>query len=98
MSDSRLWRHFDWTLLLVVVLLTGYGVTMIYSATRNVEDPQLIGAVTRQIIFAVGGLGVVIGVAVVDYRLYGGIARILYVVALVLLAVSLALGASRIGD
>ena len=98
MTDSRLWRHFDWTLLLVVVLLVGYGVTMIYSATRNAEDPQLIGAVTRQMLFVVGGLGVMIGVSAVDYRLYGGIYRVLYIVALILLVVSLALGASRIGD
>ena len=39
MNDPRLWRHFDWVLLLVVVLLVGYGVTMIYSATLNVENP-----------------------------------------------------------
>ncbi len=98
MTDSRLWRHFDWILLLVVMLLVGYGVTMIYSATRNAEDPQLIGAVTRQMLFVVGGLGVMIGVSAVDYRLYGGIYRVLYIVALILLVVSLALGASRIGD
>ena len=98
MTDSRLWRHFDWILLLVVVLLAGYGVTMIYSATRNAEDPQLMGAVTRQILFVVGGLGVMIGVSAIDYRLFGGISRVLYIVALILLAVSLALGVSRIGD
>ena len=98
MTDSRLWRHFDGILLLVVVLLVGYGVTMIYSATRNAEDPQLVGAVTRQMLFFVGGLGVMIGVSVIDYRLYGGIYRVLYMVALILLVVSLALGVSRIGD
>ena len=61
MSDSRSWRHFDWLLLLIVALLIGYGVTMIYSATRNAEDPDLIGATTRQVLWAVVGLGVLLG-------------------------------------
>jgi hypothetical protein len=39
----------------------------------------LIGAVTRQMLFVVGGLGVMIGVSAVDYRLYGGIYQVLIV-------------------
>jgi len=41
---------------------------------------------------------VIIGVSAIDYRLFGSISRILYIVALILLVISLALGASRIGD
>lgn len=98
MTDSRVWRHFDWVLLLVVVLLVGYGVTMIYSATRNAEDPHLIGAVTRQVLYIVAGLGLMIGVAAIDYRIYSGVHRFIYVVALALLAIALALGQSQVGD
>ena len=98
MTSSRLWRHFDWVLLIVVVLLMGYGVTMIYSATRNAEDASLINATTRQVFFVVAGLGVMIGMAMIDYRLYDGIHRIIYIIALILLMVALAMGQSRIGD
>jgi rod shape determining protein RodA len=98
MTDVRLWRHFDWVLLIVVVLLSGYGVTMIYSATRNAEDVSLINATTRQLFFVIAGLGVLIGVSLVDYRLYDGVHRIIYLLALILLVVALALGQSRVGD
>ena len=98
MSDSRSWRHFDWVLLLTVVLLVGYGVTMIYSATRNAEDTALVEATTRQLVWAIVGLGALIGAAAIDYRIWGGIRRIVYLVALLLLVIALALGQSQIGE
>jgi len=98
MSDSRSWRHFDWQLLLVVALLVGYGVTMIYSATRNAEDPALVEATTRQLLWAIVGLGALIGVAAIDYRIWGGVQRIVYLVALLLLVIALAMGQSQIGE
>ena len=96
MSDSRPWRHFDWLLLLIVALLVIYGATMIYSATLNVES--LAGYTTRQVLYAVAGLGVMIGAAAIDYRIWGGVQRIVYLVALILLAIALALGQSQIGE
>jgi len=98
MKDSRSWRHFDWLLLLVVVLLIGYGVTMIYSSTRNAEDPHLMSAATRQLLFAVAGLGVLLAAAAIDYRIWGGVQRIVYLVALLLLVIALVLGQSQIGE
>ncbi len=98
MSDSRIWRHFDWLLLLTVVLLIGYGVTMIYSATRNTEDASLANATVKQVLWAVAGMGVLIGVAAIDYRIWGSLARFIYVAALIFLVVALVLGQSRVGD
>ena len=95
MTDPRLWRHFDWVLLLVVVLLVGYGATMIYSATLNVES--LAGYTTKQILYAVLGLGVIIGTAAIDYRIWSGVYRILYIIALILLVIALLLGQSQVG-
>ncbi len=95
MNDPRLWRHFDWVLLLVVVLLVGYGATMIYSATLNVES--LAGYTTRQVLYSVLGVGVIIGVAAIDYRIWGGVQRLMYIGALVLLVIALALGQSQVG-
>jgi len=96
MSDPRLWRHFDWVLLLAVALLIGYGVTMIYSATLNVES--LAGYVTRQVLYSVMGLGVLMIVAAVDYRIWNGIHRIAYVAAVLLLVSALFLGTSEVGQ
>lgn len=60
------WRHFDWPLLLVVLLLSAIGVAMIYSATRNSLD--LVDYWQRQVNFILIGLGVLFFVAMLDYR------------------------------
>uniref|UniRef100_A0A7C1FTW4 Rod shape-determining protein RodA n=1 Tax=Caldilinea aerophila TaxID=133453 RepID=A0A7C1FTW4_9CHLR len=60
------WRHFDWPLLLVVVLLSAIGVAVIYSATRN--SPDLVDYWQRQVNFILIGLGVLFFVAMLDYR------------------------------
>jgi rod shape determining protein RodA len=105
MTDSRSWRHFDWVLLIVVVLLVGFGVTMIYSATHNVQDTgvsdiatrRVSDSVTRQLLSALIGLAAMIGIAAIDYRIWGGMPRIVYLVALALLAIALVLGQSQVG-
>lgn len=60
------WRHFDWPLLLVVLLLSAIGVAVIYSATRN--SPDLVDYWQRQVNFILIGLGVLFFVALLDYR------------------------------
>jgi len=63
----RSWRNFDYPLLAAVLLLSAYGVVMIYSATINtlgVED-----SARRQMVFAAAGLAVLVIAASVDYRL-----------------------------
>ncbi len=60
------WRHFDWLLLGVVLLLCGVGVAVIYSATRN--SPDLVDYWQRQINFIGIGLVALFAVALFDYR------------------------------
>jgi rod shape determining protein RodA len=63
----RSWRNFDYPLLVTLLLLSAYGVTMIYSATINtlgVESP-----VQRQILYVVLGTAILLVTASVDYRL-----------------------------
>lgn len=60
------WRHFDWLLFLVVLLLSSIGVALIYSATRN--SPDLVDYWQRQVNFILIGLVVLFFVAMVDYR------------------------------
>jgi rod shape determining protein RodA len=63
----RSWRNFDYLLFVALILLSAYGVTMIYSATINTLGIE--NTVERQIVYlAVGSLLLVL-TASVDYRL-----------------------------
>ena len=64
---KRPWRRFDWPLLGALLLLSAYGVVMIYSATigtSGVGDP-----VGRQALYLGVGAVLLLIVASVDYRL-----------------------------
>lgn len=60
------WRHFDWLLLFVVLILCGVSVAIIYSATRN--SPDLVDYWQRQVNFVGIGLVALFFVAMLDYR------------------------------
>ena len=60
------WRHFDWLLLFVVLVLCGFSVAMIYSATHN--SPDLADYWQRQVNFVGIGLVALFLVALLDYR------------------------------
>ncbi len=93
------WRNFDPILLAVSILLVGYGLLVIASATRVVDvfaSPALI----RQATIGVFGVVVMIGLSFVDYRAIGQIAPVLYLfmmvtLVLVQLAGTLVAGAQR---
>jgi rod shape determining protein RodA len=88
--NRRVWRYFDSVLLGAAILLTIYGVAMIYSATR--ETPSLSELVPRQAIYGVFGLLVMLAVASFDYRFLENLHKILYVVVLILLGIVFAIG------
>jgi len=63
----RSWRNFDYVLLGTLLVLSIYGVTMIYSATIDtlgVDNP-----VQRQILYVVAGTIILLVTASIDYRL-----------------------------
>lgn len=65
--SRRSWRRFDYLLLGALLVLSAYGVTMIYSATLGtlgVED-----AVQRQVIYLLAGMVLLLVTASIDYRL-----------------------------
>lgn len=64
---KRIWRNFDFVLLAVLLALSGFGVTMVYSATIN--TPGLGQPFQRQLIYVGAGLAVMLVAAVLDYRL-----------------------------
>lgn len=63
----RSWRNFDYLLLLGLLLLAGYGLVMIYSATINTLG--LDAPLQRQAAFVAAGLGILLVTASIDYRL-----------------------------
>ena len=83
MLARRLWRSFDLVLLVVAILLMVYGVAMVGSATRGTEDMAQLWQ--RQAIYAVSGLGLLLLVAVFDYRFYENLHRPLYIFIIVAL-------------
>lgn len=86
----RIWRKFDYLLLGLVVLLIGYGIVMIYSATQSTTDLQLLWR--TQLIRAGIGIVAMLVLAAIDYRYYKELSRILYVIILLMLAALLVYG------
>jgi rod shape determining protein RodA len=89
--DRRLFFHFDWVLLGIVLAIAAIGILNLYSVTAEVE---MSGAPLyfKQIFWLVFGLMVMVFVAFAEYRYYSDFAYIIYSVALFLLIVVLAYG------
>ncbi|HUP69841.1 MAG TPA: rod shape-determining protein RodA [Acidimicrobiales bacterium] len=97
-SSAAPWRHVDITLVAAVIAVAGLGVLMVYSATqRRIEgDPHFF--LRRQAIYALLGIGVMVAVASIDYRVFRDFAPQMYVGILVLLLLVLSpLGSNRRG-
>jgi rod shape determining protein RodA len=90
--DRRLIVHFDWPLLAIVLLILGWGVTTVLSATYT--PARLVSsAVVRQLIWAALGLLVMLATLSFDYRRLEGWAYVIYAGALLLLLAVPVLGA-----
>ena len=84
MFDRQLWRYFDWSLLLVVIVLCIVGIGMVYSSTFNTIDLADYGM--RQFQFMMVGLVALFIAAIFDYRhleIFAPPAFIVFVVSLV---------------
>ena len=82
------WHHVDTTLMASVVAIASLGLLMVYSAThRKLEDAGLDPStyLKRQAIYVFIGVGVMILVASIDYRVYRDFAPMIYVGGMVLL-------------
>jgi rod shape determining protein RodA len=95
----RVWRHFDYVLLITTALLTAFGVVMIYSANLGSLDPRLQELWRRQAIFGAVGVGLVVLLAVFprDFHWLGDFWWLMYLVAVALLVLVLFFGQSEIG-
>ncbi len=96
MIDRRLFKHFDWKLVGIVLLITSIGILNLYSATSSVEvssSPLYL----KQIFWLLIGLGGMIIVAFVDYRHYSDFAYAIYALSLIFLIAVLTFGAVTSG-
>ncbi|MCU0495994.1 MAG: rod shape-determining protein RodA [Anaerolineae bacterium] len=90
--QTNFWRNFDWILFGTVGVLIVFGILMIRSATLGAIDPDLINRVPDQIRYALIGVGVMLALAAIDYRMLGGIHLWLYLIMVILLILVLFLG------
>lgn len=83
MFRRETWRHFDYWLFGVVLILCVFGVVMIRSAIAG--NASLAGNIRSQIIFVVFGMAVILLIAALDYHTLSSITRLLYIVGIALL-------------
>ena len=95
MFRSERWRHFDFWLLGAVFLALVFGVAMIRSAIGC--NLSLAGLVQRQMIYAGLGFLVILLVALIDYRFWGGAIIPMYAVIIGFLLILYLTAGQRFG-
>lgn len=94
LPENRQWRNFDWFLLFAVALLIGTGLTAIFSATHNSNNP---GEFAHQLVFLVPATIAMIVMLVYDYGWLYSMSRWIYWGNVGLLVFVLAAGHSALG-
>jgi len=82
MIDRRLLTHFDWPVLILILIISCIGVLNLYSATFGEVESHLYA---KQILWIGIGLAFALFITVFDYRFYRDFAYIFYGISLVLL-------------
>jgi rod shape determining protein RodA len=88
--DRPWYKSFEWSLAIGSVLITLLGIVCIHSATFH--NAAAATEAKKQAVYAVLGLGLMVGFAFMDYRRWQRFALPLYVVMIVLLAFILVKG------
>ena len=101
-NPAAAWRHLDIVLAVTAVITSIFGIVMVYSAThRKLKEAGLDPGydVKRQIAFVVLGIGLMVLMASIDYRVFRDYTLIIYpVMVFVLLAVLTPLGSRSRGQ
>jgi len=93
--DRRLLKNLDWALIAITLILIAAGIVIVYSATR--ENPALTGGdpfayAKKQIIAAIIGIAMVVGLMSFDYHLSERVYYGMYIFNLLLLIAVLVFG------
>lgn len=91
MIDRRLFIHFDWGLLGIVLLIASIGILNLYSVTSN-EETAGTPFYLKQVLWLAIGLAAMLVIAFVEYRFYTDFAYIVYATAVILLILVLGYG------
>jgi cell division protein FtsW (lipid II flippase) len=80
MASERRLEHFDLWLFETTILLALIGIAMIYSATACIDPEPLDSAspTVRQIIYLAAGMIAMAVLALIDFRIYGGLRWIIW--------------------
>jgi rod shape determining protein RodA len=93
--DWRRWRHFDFWLLGSAALCVIFGIVMIRSAVA--DNVSLADTAQRQAMFAAIGLVILLLATVIDYHVWRGLSRILFLGIILLLLYVELVGAKTFG-
>jgi rod shape determining protein RodA len=85
-------RHIDWVLLAATLVLIGYGVTMVYYATRPDVDGEPLYFLRQQLIAVVLGLLAAVVITILDYEIYRRFQWVFYGLSIIILAAVIPLG------
>lgn len=96
MLRREVWRHFDYWLFGAVMVLCIFGIAMIRSAIAG--NTILAEHVSRQMIFVSLGLVVILVTAMIDYRYWASLARLMYIFAVFSLIVIYIFGQALYGS
>jgi rod shape determining protein RodA len=92
---TRTWRDYNYFLIGCVIVLVGFSLAMVYSATLN--DAATHGYFARHLVNLIIGVAAMLLLTVLDYHALQSWARPLYIVMVALLGVVLVLGHVRSG-
>jgi len=90
--DRRLLSNFNWSLLLVTLLLDAIGLLNLYSAVHHEHSSRLEPLFTAQLVFVAIGVTFMLLATTLDYRVYERLAYPLYAGGIGLLASTLIFG------
>ena len=86
--DRRLLQHFDWVMLLMLLLVSGMALINLYSSTHS-ADSGASPIFFKQLVFFAVGLVMILFMATQEYHKFGKFGYVLYVVILLLLLYTL---------
>lgn len=93
-QGTKVKRHMDLLFLLILLVLLGFGLTMLFSASYAYSfywEGNSFYYITRQLIYAAVGLAAMAALSFVDYHLLKRFAFLIYLIAIALLLVVFAM-------
>jgi rod shape determining protein RodA len=98
MFDRRLLQHFDWILLLMLVIIATISLVNLYSATYPIKDVGGSQIFMKQFYWFLVGLAIMLMMTIFDYHLLERLAYIIYFISLLMLIIVLIIGETRSGS